>query len=75
MTYDYHGAPELFLEPRIEWYGKARRGKYHRPEKDWVQRGRAVCGADIARAGWMMTNPSAENPRLCAHCKQRSLPR
>ena len=58
------------------------RGKYHRDREDWVQSGRAVCGADIRRPAFTLTDDGAFrqacehsgvdfDKQVCKHCRRR----
>ena len=44
-----------------------RRPRYHAAREDWVQSGRAVCGANISRPGWEFngTPPEVQTCRAC----------
>jgi len=53
------------------WYRNAGRARYHKARTDWVRSGRAVCGADIRRPGYVADTLEqaryAKRP-VCKHC-------
>ncbi len=59
---------------RTLWYRNAGRTAYHKARTDWIRSGRAVCGADIRRAGFVadtVEQIARANKRACGHCKKR----
>jgi len=58
----------------MAWYRNAGRGKYHRAREDWVRSGRAVCGANISRPGFVARDrEEVERTRngACKHCENK----
>lgn len=59
----------------MEWYRNAGRGAYHKAREDWVRSGKAVCGAEIRRPGFVardVAEVKRAGRRPCGHCEKRS---
>ena len=58
------------------WYRNAGRTRYHAARPDWVRSGRALCGADIKRPGFVSDNGPPAHPGTslgaCAHCRKQT---
>ena len=58
----------------MAWYRNAGSRVYHRAEDGWVRSGKAICGADISRPGFVARDQKdLENcrHRACKHCLRR----
>jgi hypothetical protein len=71
----FYGRPTTHaFEPTSlgQWYRNAGRyTRYHLAHSDWVNTGRAVCGAGIGHPAFVASRPQefAGRPR-CAHCER-----
>ena len=56
------------------WYRNAGRTRYHAARLDWIRSGRALCGADIRRPGFVSTGPPVHPGKslgACGHCQRK----
>lgn len=58
---------------RRHWYRNPG-GAYHWARADWIETGRAVCGAAIPRPpymAWTLADARTTKQRICVHCVRK----
>lgn len=50
------------------WYRDTKRGRFHAERADWVQSGKALCGATIKDPSFVKIQDAYVDRTLCRHC-------